>query len=114
MNVALIVVDALRADHVSCYGYLRPTTPNLDAFASANTRYTRALSPGVWTFPSMASMFTGLYPSQHGLNRANRTVPAERRLLAERLGDAGYRTAGFSANPYVGRMYEFDRGHSHW
>jgi len=110
LNVALIVVDALRADHVSCYGYLRPTTPNLDAFASANTRYTRALSPGVWTFPSMASMFTGLYPSQHGLNRANRTVPAERRLLAERLGDAGYRTAGFSANPYVGRMYEFDRG----
>lgn len=110
MNVALIVVDALRADHVSCYGYSRLTTPNLDAFASANTRYTTVVSPGVWTFPSMASMFTGMYPSQHGMNRANRTVPREPRLLAERLRDAGYRTAGFSANPYVGRMYEFNRG----
>ncbi|HZD38640.1 MAG TPA: sulfatase [Actinomycetes bacterium] len=110
LNVALLVVDALRADHVSCYGYSRPTTPNLDAFASANTRYTTVVSPGVWTFPSMASMFTGVYPSRHGLNRANRTVPPERWLLAERLRDEGYRTAGFSANPYVGRTYEFDRG----
>ena len=110
MNIALIVVDALRADHASCYGYSRPTTPNLDAFASANTRYATVVSPGVWTFPSMASMFTGLYPSQHGLNRANRTVPPERPLLAERLREAGYHTAGFSANPYVGRTYEFNRG----
>ncbi len=118
LNVALLVVDALRADHVSCYGYSRPTTPNLDAFASANTRYAAATSPGVWTFPSMASMFTGVYPSRHGLNRANRTVPPERRLLAERLREGGYRTAGFSANPYVGRMYEFNRGfdvfHEFW
>jgi arylsulfatase A-like enzyme len=118
LNVALLVVDALRADHASCYGYSRPTTPNLDAFASAGTRYATAVSPGVWTFPSMASMFTGLYPSQHGLNRANRTVPPEQRLLAERLRDAGYHTAGFSANPYVGRTYEFNRGfdvfHEFW
>jgi arylsulfatase A-like enzyme len=110
LNVALLVIDALRADHVSCYGYSRATTPNLDAFAAAGTRYASVTSPGVWTFPSMASMFTGLYPSQHGLNRANRTVPAELRLLAERLREAGYRTAGFSANPYVGRTYGFDRG----
>jgi arylsulfatase A-like enzyme len=110
LNIALLVLDAVRADHVSCYGYSRPTTPNLDAFASEHTRYAAAVAPGVWTFPSMATMFTGQYPSQHGLNRADRSVPAELRLLAERLNDAGYRTGGFSANPYVGRMYGFDRG----
>jgi arylsulfatase A-like enzyme len=118
LNIALLVLDALRADHVSCYGYSRPTTPNLDAFASANTRYAIAVAPGVWTFPSMATMFTGLYPSQHGMNRADRSVPPELRLLAERLHEDGYRTGGFSANPYVGRMYGFDRGfdvfHEFW
>jgi len=110
LNVALIVLDAVRADHVSCYGYSRSTTPTLDAFASASTRYATVVAPGVWTFPAMASMFTGLYPSRHGMNRANRSVPPELRLLAERLRDAGYSTGGFSANPYVGRMYEFNRG----
>jgi arylsulfatase A-like enzyme len=111
LNVALIVLDAVRADHVSCYGHPRPTTPVLDGFAAANTRYASVVAPGVWTFPSMATMFTGLYPSQHGLNRADRSVPAELRLLAERLNDAGYLTGGFSANPYVGRVYGFDRGY---
>ncbi len=47
MNVALIVLDAVRADHVGCYGYERPTTPNLDAFAAAKTRYRTVVSPGV-------------------------------------------------------------------
>jgi len=110
LNIALIVLDAVRADHVSCYGYERPTTPNLDAFAAAKTRYATVVSPGVWTFPSMTSMFTGLYPSQHGMNRANRSVPPELKLLAERLQEGGYRTGGFSANPYVGRTYGFERG----
>jgi len=110
VNIALLVLDAVRADHVSCYGYARPTTPNLDAFAAAKTRYATVVSPGVWTFPSMASMFTGLYPSQHGMNRANRSVPPDLQLLAERLQAGGYRTGGFSANPYVGRTYGFQRG----
>jgi arylsulfatase A-like enzyme len=109
LNVALIVLDAVRADHVSCYGHPRSTTPNLDAFAAANTRYASVVSPGVWTFPSMTSMLTGLYPSQHGMNRADRPVPAEPRLLAGRLRDGGYQTGGFSANPYMGRTYGFHR-----
>jgi arylsulfatase A-like enzyme len=111
LNVALIVLDAVRADHVSCYGYGRPTTPHLDQFAEGATRYARVVAPGVWTFPSMASMFTGTYPSQHRLNRANRQVPQELSLLAERLHDQGWQTGGFSANPYVGRTYGFDRGY---
>jgi arylsulfatase A-like enzyme len=111
LNVALIVLDAVRADHVGCYGYQRPTTPNLDGFAAGGTRYAHAVAPGVWTFPSMASMFTGTYPTRHSLNRANRKVPDELSLLAERLHDAGWQTGGFSANPYVGRTYGFDRGY---
>lgn len=111
MNVALIVLDAVRADHVTCYGYGRPTTPQLDRFAQEATRYAHVVAPGVWTFPSMASMFTGLYPTRHGLNRANRQVPDGLLLLADRLHDAGWQTGGFSANPYVGRTYGFDRGY---
>jgi arylsulfatase A-like enzyme len=110
LNVAIIVLDALRPDHVSCYGYPKPTTPNLDAFAAGGTRFSVDVSAGVWTFPSVISLFTGLYPSQHGMNRANRPIAPELRLLAERLQTAGYRTGGFSANPYVGHMFDLDRG----
>jgi arylsulfatase A-like enzyme len=114
LNVALIVLDAVRADHVGCYGYGRPTTPQLDQFAQGATRYAHVVAPGVWTFPAMASMFTGLYPTRHGLNRANRQIPHGLGLLAERLHDHGWQTGGFSANPYVGRTYGFDRGYDHF
>ena len=61
-------MDTVRVDHLSCYGYRRETTPNLDAFAAEARMYTNVLSPSPWTLPSHASMFTGLSCSTHGLS----------------------------------------------
>ena len=59
-NIVLIVLDTVRVDHLSCYGYRRETTPNLDAFAAGARMYKNVLSPSCYTLPSHASMFTGL------------------------------------------------------
>lgn len=61
-----MVCDTLRADHLSLYGYSRPTSPNLEELAQRSTVYHRAQAAAPWTLPSHASMFTGLYPSEHG------------------------------------------------
>ena len=62
-NVVLVSMDATRADHLSCYGHERLTSPNLDRLAERAVLYERCISPACWTLPSHASMFTGLYPS---------------------------------------------------
>lgn len=118
MNIAFIVLDCVRADHVGCYGYPYGTTPNLDAFASSSTRFVDDVSAGVWTLPSMASILTGLYPAQHGMNRPDRPLSAALETVPQLLDRHGYRTAGFSANPHIGRAFGLDRGfqefHEFW
>ena len=110
MNLVVVILDCVRADHVGCYGYPRDTTPNLDAFAGESTQFLLDVSAGVWTLPSMASLLTGRYPSQHGVNRADRRLDDQLATLPERLAEAGYRTAAFTANPHVGRTFGLDRG----
>lgn len=110
MNVVIVILDCVRADHVGCYGYPQDTTPNLDALAAEGTQFLVDVSAGVWTLPSVASMLTGLYPSQHGVNRADRRLGRELVTLPQRLAEAGYRTAAFSANPHVGHAFGLDRG----
>ena len=66
-NVLVVVIDTLRADHLSCAGYERETTPNLDRFAGEGLRFTHAQSPRAKTTPAVASIFTGLYPHGHGV-----------------------------------------------
>lgn len=65
-RVIFITLDTLRADHLDFYGYGRPTSPELAEFAAGATVYTRAQAAAPWTLPSHASMFTGLYPHEHG------------------------------------------------
>ncbi|HUT84328.1 MAG TPA: sulfatase-like hydrolase/transferase, partial [Thermodesulfobacteriota bacterium] len=65
-NIILITLDTVRADHVSCYGYERQTTPNLDAFSREGVLYKNAYATASWTLPSHASIFTGMYPTKHG------------------------------------------------
>jgi hypothetical protein len=65
-NIVLITLDTTRADRLGCYGYERPTSPKLDAFASESIVYTRAISPSSWTLPAHASLFTGKFTSSHG------------------------------------------------
>jgi arylsulfatase A-like enzyme len=101
-DVLFIVMDTTRADRMSVYGYPRPTTPRLEELARGATVYARAISQAIWTLPSHASMFTGLYPPEHGADweSAKRPppLPSEAVTLAERFRAAGYRTACISAN----------------
>jgi arylsulfatase A-like enzyme len=66
MNVIVYVSDALRTDHVGCYGARRVNTPTIDAFAAGGVRFDQAISAAPWTCPSTTSMITGLYPHHHG------------------------------------------------
>jgi len=109
-NVVIIVMDTARPDFMSVYGYERPTTPFLEQFAADGRRFDRAYSVSSWTLPSHASMLTGRLPSAHGAYWHNQQVSSETPLLAERLREAGYQTAGFGTNLLVSHRTGFDRG----
>ena len=110
-NVVLIVLDAVRASSLSCYGYERRTTPRLDAFAAGAVRFASATTVSTWSVPTHASLFTGLSAPEHGAGSAQRdartglprpaALDARFVTLAETLAGRGYATAGVSANPLV-------------
>jgi arylsulfatase A-like enzyme len=109
-NVLLLVLDTVRADHLSLYGYERETTPNLTRVAKEGIVFRQARATAPWTLPSHASMLTGRWPHQlsadaeHAMNRRYAT-------LGESLSAQGYTTAGFVANTYYcNAAYGLDRG----
>jgi len=108
-NVIPIVLDTVRADRLSRYGHHLPTTPNLDRFARESVLYRQAIAPACWTLPSHASLFTGLYPSEHGAETTTMPPPPVP-TLAELLRDAGYATIALCRNPWMGRATELQRG----
>jgi arylsulfatase A-like enzyme len=91
-NVLLISLDTLRPDHLGCYGHARETSPTIDALAAEGVRFAQALSPAPWTLPSHASMFTGLYPSHHGVKDYTHRLPEGVLTLAEILAQQGFQT----------------------
>jgi arylsulfatase A-like enzyme len=109
-NVLLIVMDTVRADRLSTFGYARPTTPELDAFAREAIRFPRFYAPAPWTVPSHASLFTGTFPAHHGATQEHWSLDRRHATLAEVLRDAGYQTFAVSANPLVGRGSKLDQG----
>lgn len=100
-NVLVVVLDTVRKDHLTPYGYGKPTTPGLEAFAEEATVYEQAVAPAPWTLPVHASMFTGLYPSQHGASQEQPYLPDEIGTLAEALSAAGYDTGCYSSNAWI-------------
>jgi arylsulfatase A-like enzyme len=110
LNVVLISIDTLRADHLSCYGYDRPTSPAIDQLAREGTLFRNAQSASSWTTPSHMTMMTGLRPSVHGVDRPGRRLAPEAITLAEVLHGAGYETAAFVGGPTLSRAFGFDRG----
>jgi arylsulfatase A-like enzyme len=125
-NVILISVDTLRADRLNCYGYdRRRTSPNIDAFAADAILFENYVAAAPWTTPSHMSMFTSLYPSQHGLTqpfadlmsnlltggRFNK-LPESRTTLAEVLKENGYATGAFTAGAAIDPKIGFGQGFS--
>jgi arylsulfatase A-like enzyme len=109
-NLILIVWDTARADRMSLYGYSKPTTPQLDAFAREAVVFERAISPGNWTVPSHASIFTGLPVSAHGAVAPEKWLTDEHETLAETLAAAGYDTYAFTANPHASEVTNLMQG----
>lgn len=101
-NILFVVLDTQRRDRLSAYGHSTETSPAFDRFASDATLFERAIASAQWTVPSHASMFTGLYPSTHGLTQADGSLSGAYPALAEILKLSGYHTVAFCNNPLVG------------
>lgn len=110
--VVLVSCDTLRADHLSCYGYARETSPHLDQLAREGVLFENAVAPETWTLPSHATMFTGLYPKHHRVT-PNANLAESAITISEALQTAGYHTGGFIGftfwlYPWRGFAHGFD------
>jgi arylsulfatase A-like enzyme len=113
-NVLLIVLDTVRADHMSLYGYRRVTTPTLERLAKQGIRFDRARATAPWTLPSHASIFTGRWPHELAVKWLA-PLSGNFPTLAEYLGSHGYATAGFVANTfYCSYATGLGRGFTHY
>lgn len=119
MNIVFILVDTLRADHLGCYGYPKPTTPFLDSFAQQSVVFDRFFAPGIPTTPAHTTIYTGLHPISHNIVAHGGTADLDRRIpvLPELLQSAGYSTCAvdnlFDIKPWLARGYEFYINPSH-
>jgi len=109
-NVVLYVVDTLRADHTSLYGYRRQTTPFLQDMSRTSVVFEDCHVQATWTKPSVASLMTSLYSVTHGIAEYGDGIPKGAVTLAEVLRKAGYVTASFVSNPFAGRNTDLQRG----
>ncbi|MBD3175323.1 MAG: sulfatase-like hydrolase/transferase, partial [Armatimonadia bacterium] len=96
-NILLIFVDCLRADHLGCYGYERPTSPNIDALAGDSTVFERFFAAGVPTQPSFTTSYTGQHPITHGIvsHKGDDLLPPDAPWLPSLVRKAGHTTASF-------------------
>lgn len=124
-NVVLIVVDTLRADHLTCYGYAKDTSPFISELASQGLLFERAYSASSWTSPASASIHTSVYPFQHGVvtgflatkkgQKIDSTItlnkiPEEAHTIAEALKAAGYATFAVTDNLNITEEQGFHQG----
>ena len=103
-NIIWVTWDSVRADHLSLYGYDKPTTPNLEEFAERAVVFEQAVAQANWTRPSYVSMFVSRWPWFH------RRIEPEHPALAEKLRSLGYRTLGVVQNPNLDAGFGFSQG----
>jgi len=111
-NIVLIVVDALRADHLECYGYNRETSPNICELADEGILFENAISQSAWTRPGVASILTGLYPKNHGAENRNNSLSEDKTLISEVLKEQGYNTFAFVTNGNIAESFGFNQGYT--
>ena len=112
--MVLIVVDTLRKDHLSCYGYEGASTPALDRLAERSVRYERAISQAPWTTPSIGALFSSQYPTTLGIEDDRSVLSEDLTLLPEVLQAAGYRTGAVISHSFCSSQWNFDQGFEHF
>jgi len=110
LNVVFVLIDMLRADRLSTYGYERETSPLLDALAETGVVFENVTAQSSWTKTSMASLWTGTYPFTNGITRYLHGMPDGARTPAEIFQDAGFQTVGIWRNGWVAPNFGFDQG----
>ena len=109
-DVYLVVSDTTRADHLSLYGYPKPTTEFLEQYAADAVVFENAVSQGSHTIVSTPSILSSRYPSEHGMSRYSDLLPEDLPLVSQPLQTAGYRTYAHVTNPHLAPDRGFDRG----
>lgn len=109
-NLLIYLIDTLRADHSSAYGYSRDTTPFLKRFGAGGVVFDDCQTQATWTKPSTASLMTSLYSFTHGIVNDADTIPNASTTIAEQLRAAGYVTASIVSNPFAGTTTGLQRG----
>lgn len=106
----VISIDTLRADHLGCYGYGKPTSPFLDSLAKRGTLFEEAYAQFPSTLVSHMSMLTGLHPREHGVFPPNAVLSPRVELLPEVFQRHGFRTGGFTEGGFMSGRFGFRRG----
>ncbi len=109
-NIILVVIDCLRADHLSLYGYGRKTSPNIDAFAGDAAVFRQAVSQAPTTLLSFASIFTSMEVSEHGVTGLDRALGDSALTLAKIFGIYNYKTAAFVGGLNLNPLFKLDQG----
>jgi choline-sulfatase len=113
-NLVLIVVDTLRADWTTPYGYAQDTSPELARWAERGALFERARAQSSWTKISMASLLTSLWPRSHGIREATEGLGEGAFTLAEVLSEAGYATYAVQTNGWLHQTFGFHQGFDHY
>lgn len=109
LNILLITLDALRPDHLGCYGYKRNTSPNIDKLAKEGIMFTQAIAQGTWTPPSTVSIITSTYPSMHQVVWYGDSINPEISTLTEIFKRQNYHT-GFISFSILNTIIGLNRG----
>ncbi len=109
-NVLLITVDSLRTDRLGYAGHRRPTSAAVDALARESVLFENSYSQSGWTLPSVATLLTGRYPSQHGATNVNRSLERGIPTLATILQAQGYETRAYVSHVLLGPRYGLAAG----
>lgn len=119
MNVIIILIDALRPDHMGIYGYHRDTTPHIDKFARKSIIFDRTYSSAQWTIPSIAALFSASYPDKHNVYappdaKMLNKLPANILTLAESMRQQGFITSALTTQTWLQPDLGFDQGFDDW
>lgn len=109
-HVVVITLDTVRADHIGCYGDSVAKTPNLDRLAAESVRFNHVVTAAPTTLASHASIFTGVYPHEHGTPRNGFVVAGRNQTMAERLAKEGFETAAFISSFPLDKRFGLSQG----